>query len=74
LYFGAGAGLGIFVKQLPSESQLALDYQLIGGARFLDVFDNVGIIVEAGLKNHLMLDFSGQYNGVFVNAGAVFAF
>ncbi len=74
LYFGAGLGLGVFIKQLSGESPLALDYSLVGGARFLDVFENVGFMIEAGLKNHVMLDFNGQYNGVFVNVGSVFAF
>ena len=74
LYFGAGAGLGVFVKQMQSESSLVVDYQMVAGARFLDVFDNVGIVVESGIKNHLVVDFTHQYNGVFVNAGAVFAF
>lgn len=74
LYFGGGLGLGMFVKQLEGESVLALDYQLIGGARFLNVYENLGFMVEAGIKNHLLLLSYGQYNGVFINVGTVFAF
>jgi hypothetical protein len=74
LYFGAGLGPGFFIKQLHDESTLALDYQLVAGARFLDVFDNLGFMVETGIKNHLLLLKDGQYNGVFVNVGTVFAF
>lgn len=74
LYFGAGLGAGLFIKQLHAESVLALDYQVVAGARFLNVFDNVGLMVESGVKNHLFLLSDGQYNGVFINVGAVFAF
>ncbi len=42
LYFGAGIGVGIFMKQVPSKSALSLDYQLIAGAQFLDIFENTG--------------------------------
>jgi hypothetical protein len=74
LYFGGGLGAGFFIKNLNKESALALDYQLIAGARFLDVFENVGFMVETGLKNHLLLLSDGQFNGVYLNVGTVFAF
>lgn len=74
LYFGAGIGPGFFIKQLNKESAIAADYQLFAGARFLNVIDQVGFMVETGLKNHLQLFSDGQYNGVYVNVGAVFNF
>lgn len=74
LYFGAGLGAGFFLKQVSDESAIALDYSLFAGARFLDVIESVGFMVETGLKNHLHLLSDGQYNGVFLNIGAVFAF
>ena len=74
LYFGAGAGLGVFFKQIKDASSIALDYQLIMGARFFDVFENVGFSIETGLKNHLHLMNGGQFNGVFLTAGGVFTF
>jgi hypothetical protein len=74
LYFGGGIGLGIFMKQIKDESTLSLDYQLIAGARFFNVFENTGFFIESGLKNHLLILSSGQLNGVFVVAGAVFTF
>jgi len=74
LYFGGGIGAGFFIKNIRKESALALDYQLIAGARFLDVFENVGFMVETGLKNHVHLLSDGQFNGVFINVGSVFAF
>lgn len=74
LYFGAGIGPGFFIKQLPKESAVALDYQLFAGARFLNLIDQVGFMVETGLKNHLQLFSDGQFNGVYVNVGAVFTF
>jgi cytoskeletal protein RodZ len=74
LYFGAGAGLGVFLNQIPGKSPLSLDYQVFLGARFFDLFENTGFFIESGLKNHFLLTSSGQYNGVFVAVGAVFTF
>ena len=74
LYFGGGLGAGFFIKQIPDESPLALDYSIFGGVRFLDVFERVGLMVESGLKNHLHLLSDGQFNGAYVNVGTVFAF
>ncbi|MGZ3742673.1 MAG: hypothetical protein ACXWRE_08310 [Pseudobdellovibrionaceae bacterium] len=74
LYFGFGAGPGIFFRQTDGEASLSLDYQLIAGARFFDVFENAGFFIESGLKNHLQLWNSGQFNGTFLSAGAVFTF
>jgi hypothetical protein len=74
LYFGAGAGAGVFTRQVKDESYLSFDYQLFMGARFFDIYENAGFFVETGLKNHLLLTTSGQFNGVFLAAGAVFTF
>lgn len=74
LYFGAGLGLGVFLKQVGSKSALSLDYQLVAGARFFNVFENTGFFIEAGLKNHLHILSSGQYNGTFLAGGLVFTF
>lgn len=74
LYFGAGAGAGFFIKQVNKESALAFDYQLVAGARFMNVIENVGFSFETGLKNHIHMLSDGQFNGVFVNLGTVFAF
>ncbi|MGE0763720.1 MAG: hypothetical protein AB7N80_10620 [Bdellovibrionales bacterium] len=74
LYFGAGAGLGVFFKQIEDESSLSFDYAIFAGARIFDVFENVGLLFEAGIKNHILLLSDGQYNGVYVNFGAVFSF
>lgn len=74
LYFGGGIGAGIFMKQLKDESALAFDWTLLAGARFLDVYENLGFMVEAGMKNHILMLSDGQFNGVFFNVGTVFAF
>jgi hypothetical protein len=74
LYFGFGAGPGVFFRQTDNEASLSLDYQLIVGARFFDVVENAGFFIESGLKNHLQLWNSGQFNGTFLTAGAVFTF
>ncbi|MBC7371159.1 MAG: hypothetical protein H7326_06320 [Bdellovibrionaceae bacterium] len=74
LYFGFGAGPGVFFRQAEGEASLSLDYQLVAGARFFDVFENAGFFLETGLKNHLQLWNSGQFNGTFLSAGAVFTF
>lgn len=74
LYFGIGAGLGIFFKQIADESPLSLDYQLVVGARFFNVFENTGFFLESGIKNHIQILTSGQLNGTFLAGGAVFTF
>lgn len=74
LYFGAGAGAGIMAKTTDGESALALEYQLLLGARFFEVMDSTGFFVEAGVKNHLHVFSDGQFNGQFLAAGAVFTF
>lgn len=74
LYFGAGAGLGVFTQQLNSKSPLSLDYQLFGGIRFFNVLKSTGFFAEAGLKNHFLLLSDGQYNGTYFALGTVFSF
>lgn len=74
LYFGAGAGLGIYFKQLPDESNVAFDYQLFMGARFFNVYGATGFFIETGIKNHLHLTSDGQFNGTYLALGAVFTF
>lgn len=74
LYFGAGAGLGVFFKQIQDESNVTFDYQLFMGARFFNVYGSTGFFIETGLKNHLHLTSDGQFNGTYLAAGAVFTF
>jgi len=74
LYFGAGAGIGFFGTQLAGESSLALDYQLLAGARFFNLWDLTGLFIEGGIKNHLHLLSDGQYNGTFITTGLLFTF
>lgn len=74
LYFGIGAGLGVFLKQESGKSALSFDYQLFAGARFFNVFENTGFFIEAGLKNHLHLLSTGQFNGTYLATGLVFTF
>ena len=74
LYFGAGIGLGVFFKQLDGESPVAIDYQMIVGIRFFDVFENVGLFLESGLKTHIQLTDGGQVNASYIATGALFTF
>lgn len=74
LFFGAGAGLGIFFDQAPDESELSVDYQIVGGVRFMNMFPSGGLIVETGLKGHFHLLGSGQFSGTFVSVGGAFTF
>jgi hypothetical protein len=74
LYFGIGAGLGVFFKQIEDESSLSFDYTLIAGARFFDIWEGGGLLVETGMKNHILLLSDGQFNGVYFAVGAVFQF
>jgi hypothetical protein len=74
LYFGAGIGLGAFGSQIAGESALSLDYQLIAGARFFNLWGQTGLFVEGGIKNHIHLLSDGQFNGTFIATGLVFTF
>lgn len=74
LYFGAGLGPGVFFKQVGGEASITLDYQMVVGMRFFDVFESVGFSVESGLKNHIQLGDDGQLNSSFFALGAVFTF
>jgi hypothetical protein len=74
LYFGAGLGVGIFFEQAGDESDISADYALIVGARFPTVFESGGLFFETGLKGQIHLLSSGQHDGVFLSAGALFAF
>jgi hypothetical protein len=74
IYFGAGAGPGIFFKQADGYSNLSLDYQLVVGVRFFDLYNNLGFFTEFGLKNHIHLTSGGQFNGTALTVGAVFTF
>jgi hypothetical protein len=74
LYFGLGAGVGVFTKQVSGESDISLDYQLFGGARWFNLFKNAGVFSEFGLKNHYHVLSSGQMNSLFLSLGSVFTF
>jgi hypothetical protein len=74
IYFGAGAGPGVFFKQASGYSDLSLDYQLVAGVRFFDLYENLGAFAEFGLKNHILLTSGGQFNGTALTVGAVFTF
>lgn len=74
LYFGAGAGLGVYFKQAKDESSLSFDYQLVAGARFFNLIGDSGFLFELGLKNQLLLLSDGQHNGVYGALGGVFTF
>jgi len=74
LYFGAGAGAGILFKQLCNERDVAVQYALIVGARFGDLFESGGLFIESGMKGHIHLLSSGQHDGVYLAAGGMFNF
>lgn len=74
IYFGAGLGAGFFLEQLSGESHVSLDYQLIGGLRFLDVYKTLGFFLESGVKGQLQVLKDGEHRGMFLSAGTVFNF
>lgn len=74
LYFGAGAGVGIFFDQVADESDLSLDYAIVIGGRFMELWDGGGLCVETGVKGHIHLLSSGQQDGVFLSVGGIFTF
>lgn len=74
LYFGIGAGLGVFFKQVEQESNISLDYQLVTGLRFPDLLENAGFVLEFGMKNHVHVISDGQLNATALSIGAIFSF
>lgn len=74
LYFGAGAGLGVFFNQTGDESDLSIDYQLHTGLRFPELFETGGVIFELGYKGQVLLLSSGQFSGVYATVGGAFSF
>ena len=72
LYFGLGAGMGFFLNQLERESNLSMDYQLIFGVRWTDLWNHSGIFIESGIKDHVHLLSDGKFTSQFLTAGAVF--
>lgn len=74
LYFGGGAGIGVFFSQIGSESDLSFDYQLLTGLRFPQLFETGGLVFEIGYKGHVLLFSSGQFSGVYASLGGVFEF
>lgn len=74
LYFGLGAGLGVFFQQVVNESSLSFDYQLVMGARFVNLFSSTGLFIEYGLKNHIHILSDGQLNSTVLTGGLVFSF
>ncbi len=74
LYFGAGAGLGVFLEQEGNESALSFDFSILAGVRFFDIYKNVGALLEVGLDSHFHLLSDGQYTGTYIAIGTVFTF
>lgn len=74
MYFGAGAGLGVFFRQIEDESHLSFDYTVLAGVRLMNLVDNMGFTAEVGMKNHIFLLSDGQFNGAYFSIGTVFDF
>jgi hypothetical protein len=74
LYFGVGAGPGVFFNQVQGSSSVAFDYQLVAGVRIFNLIEETGFFLESGLKNHVLLLTQGQFNGFYVAGGAIFYF
>lgn len=72
LYFGLGVGPGLFLNQISKESSLSLDYQLIFGLRWNDIWRSSGFFIESGIKDHIHVLSDGQFTSQFLTAGAVF--
>ena len=74
MYFGGGAGLGVFFRQIEDESHLSFDYTVLAGVRLMNLVDNMGFTAEVGMKNHIFLLSDGQFNGAYFSIGTVFDF
>ena len=72
LYFGAGLGPGIFTQQISNKSVLAANYELLIGARFMHLYEGVGVFVEGAMKNNFFALSTGQFIGTALEFGFVF--
>ena len=74
LYFGIGAGGGIFLQQLSNASNISFDYELVMGLRFMELAHSTGLFVEFGMKNDVFILSQGQFNGTVLDGGIIFDF
>ncbi len=74
MYFGGGLGPGIFLKQINSSGDLGLNYVVLAGARFPNLFGSGGLYMEVGYQGLVNLLSVGQQQGVYLSAGGVFLF
>ena len=74
IYFGLGVGPGFFFEQIGEESYLSLDYQILVGLRWINLWPRIGFFLEYGLKNSIHLLDDGQVNATFVSLGGIFIF
>jgi hypothetical protein len=74
VYFGGGAGIGLFFQQANKESFISVDYSVVAGLRFLKLFGDFGGFVEIGVNNHFLVLSDGQFNGTLGSAGLTFNF
>ena len=72
LYFGAGLGPGIFTQQIANKSVLAIDYELLIGARFMHLYEGVGVFIEGAMKNDFFALSTGQFIGTALEFGFIF--
>ena len=73
LYIGGGLGLGAILSQAEDKSFLALNYHVLGGLRFFEVFGSVGTFVEAGYTGHVHLLSEGEFKGFYASVGLLFS-
>ena len=74
MYFGGGLGPGVFLRQISGSGDLALNYTVIAGVRFPNLFPRGGLFMESGYKGLVNLMSQGQQQGVYLTAGGVFVF
>ena len=75
IYVGLGGGFGLFPRHiLKKQPALSLNVQMLIGMRFIDVYKNVGLMVELNLKMHTPFQDMKLYMELLTNAGLVFSF
>ena len=75
VYVGVGGGFGLFPRHiLKKQPALSLNAQMLIGVRFIDVYKNVGFMMELNLKMHTPFQDMKLYMELLANMGFVFSF
>ena len=69
VYFGVGAGIGMFIKQAFETSAISIDLDMFAGFRWSNLLGPIGFFAEFGLQSKIFLLHRGRFNSGYAAAG-----